>query len=79
MLRSGSIPLSWRATVWGSSPGAYKFYEAEEHYRQVIQELEQYYGESHFLLPHVLRNLGWLLRQPDATGPPPKAPGALKH
>ena len=61
---SGEYPaILARYGLGAALQGVYKYYEAEEHYREVIQELEQYYGDSHFLLPHVLRNLGWLLRQ----------------
>ena len=56
--------------------GAYKYYEAEEHYRQVMAAVEQYYGDSHYLLPHILRNLGWLLRQ---TGRDRQAAECLKR
>lgn len=43
--------------------GCYQYHEAESYYQTTLQLFESYYPPNHALLPHVLKNYGWLLRQ----------------
>lgn len=43
--------------------GCYKYYEAEEYYQKALEVLENYYPPTHRILPLILKNYGWLLRQ----------------
>ncbi len=43
--------------------GCYQYYEAESYYQNALQLFEDYYPGNHALLPQVLKNYGWLLRQ----------------